>query len=126
MKKLLPPLAVLAAIFLFAAVNGNSIARSTERWQSQLLQAEDLAAREQWEEAAAVLEESYRDWEKAQIYLHILLPHDAVDGAEAMYHRARAFVLTKEDSEFRAEAADLRTQLALLAEMEQFDLKNVL
>ena len=43
-----------------------------------------------------------------------------------MYHRARAFVLTKEDSEFRAEAADLRTQLALLAEMEQFDLKNVL
>ena len=66
MKKLLPPLAVLAVIFLFAAVNSNSIARSTERWQSQLLQAEDLAAREQWEEAAAVLEESYRDWEKAQ------------------------------------------------------------
>ena len=49
-----------------------------------------------------------------------------MDAAEAMYHRALAFAQSEEDSELRAELADLRDQLRLLAEMEEFSVKNVL
>ena len=55
-----------------------------------------------------------------------LASHDAVNSAEAMYLRAMAFAKSEEDSEFRAELADLRAQLRLLAEMEKFSLSNVL
>ena len=43
-----------------------------------------------------------------------------------MYHRSLAFAQSREDSELRAELADLRDQLRLLAEMEEFSVKNVL
>lgn len=39
---------------------------------------------------------------------------------------AMAFAATRELTEFRAELADLRDQLRLLAEMERFSVKNVL
>ena len=59
-------------------------------------------------------------------YLHIVTEHDAINDAEAMYRRALAFAATRESTEFRAELADLRDQLRLLAEMERFSIKNVL
>ena len=43
-----------------------------------------------------------------------------------MYRRAMAFAAARESSELRAELADLRDQLRLLAEMERFSIKNVL
>ena len=49
-----------------------------------------------------------------------------MDDAEAMYHRSLALAERGEDSELRAELADLRAQLRLLAEMEEFSLRNVL
>ena len=55
-----------------------------------------------------------------------MLEHDAVDGAEAMFRRAEAFAETEELSEFRAELADLTSQLRLLAEMERLSIKNIL
>ena len=56
----------------------------------------------------------------------LVTEHDAVDDAEAMYRRAMAFAATRETTEFRAELADLRDQLRLLAEMERFNVKNIL
>lgn len=126
MKKLLPPLAVLLAIFLLALGNGLIVSRFTQRWQSQVSRSSALAVQENWDGAWQVLEESYRDWSKPQAYLHIVLEHEVIDDAEAMYHRAMAFALAEEPSEFRAETADLCAQLSLLAEMERFSLKNVL
>ena len=89
-------------------------------------EAERLAASGDWGGTAAAIRESYASWTARQTYLHIVTSHDAVDGAEAMYHRALAFAESEEDSELRAELADLRDQLRLLAEMEEFSLRNVL
>ena len=100
--------------------------RSTARWQAQLEEAERLALAGDWEGTAAAIQEGYDEWSKRQTYLHIVTNHDAVDAAEAMYHRALAFARSEEDSELRAELADLRDQLRLLAEMEEFSVKNVL
>lgn len=125
-KSLAVPLAVLGVILAFALWNSRCVTAETDRWREQLRQAELLAQAGEWERAAAALSDSYGDWAARQTYLHIVAEHDAIDGAESMYRRAMAFAATEELSEFRAELADLRDQLRLLAEMEKFSIGNVL
>lgn len=125
-KGCLPPIAVLAAILAFAIWNSRTMTADTDRWRTQLHQSDTLAQAGDWAGAAAALTESYEDWSSRQTYLHIVSEHDAVDDAEAMYHRALAFAATQESSEFRAELSDLGDQLRLLAEMERFSIKNIL
>ena len=126
MKKLLPPIGVLLLLFLLSALNSSAIARMTQQWQDQILSAESSAIQGRWDDAAAILETSCRDWEHAQLYLHIVLERSALDDAQAMYCRAMAFALAEDPAEFRAETADLRAHLTLLAETEAFSLKNIL
>ena len=125
-KSLAVPLAVLGVILAFALWNSRCVTAETDRWREQLRQAELLSQAGEWERAAAALSDSYGDWAARQTYLHIVAEHDAIDGAESMYRRAMAFAATEELSEFRAELADLRDQLRLLAEMEEFSIGNVL
>ena len=125
-KGLLLPAALLAAILAFCLWNSAAMAAHTGRWRAQLEEADRLVRLEDWEGAAAAIRAGYADWTGRQTYLHCVTGHDAVDDAEAMYHRCLAFAERKEDSELRAELADLRDQLRLLAEMEEFSLRNVL
>ena len=125
-KSLAVPLAVLGVILAFALWNSRCVTAETDHWREQLRQADILAQAGEWERAAAALADSYGDWAARQTYLHIVAEHDAIDGAESMYRRAMAFAATEELSEFRAELADLRDQLRLLAEMEEFSIGNVL
>ena len=126
MRAYVKPLSVLAAILAFALWNGAVMTRHTDRWRDQVEQADALAQAGEWSRAVEVLADSYTDWSGKQTYLHIVTEHDAIDDAEAMYRRALAFAATRESTEFRAELADLRDQLRLLAEMERFSVKNVL
>ena len=125
-KNFLPPIAVLAAILAFSLWNSHAMTAGTDRWRSQLQQADALMQAENWPDTVAALTKSYEDWSQHQTWLHIVSEHDAVDDAEAMYRRAMAFAAAREPSELRAELADLRDQLRLLAEMERFSIKNVL
>ena len=125
-KSLAVPLAVLGVILAFALWNSRCVTAETDHWREQLRQADILAQAGEGERAAAALSDSYGDWSARQTYLHIVAEHDAIDGAESMYRRAMAFAATEELSEFRAELADLRDQLRLLAEMEEFSIGNVL
>ena len=125
-KSLAVPLAVLGVILAFALWNSRCVTAETDHWREQLRQADILAQAGEWERAAAALSDSYGDWSARQTYLHIVAEHDAIDGAQSMYRRAMAFAATEELSEFRAELADLRDQLRLLAEMEEFSIGNVL
>lgn len=125
-KELLPPLAILAAILGFTLFNSAVLTNNSSRWQTQLQQAKTQALQENWSIASELLSASYDDWTARQVYLHIVSRHDAVDAAEAMYRRAMAFALTREPTEFQAELEELSSQLRLLAEMEQFNLRNIL
>ena len=126
MKAYLKPLAVLAAILAFALWNGAAMTAHTDRWRAQVEQADALAQAEDWSRAVEILADSYADWSGKQTYLHIVTEHDAVDDAEAMYRRAKAFAGAREPSEFQAELADLMDQLRLLAEMETGSIRNIL
>lgn len=125
-KGLFIPAAVLAAVLTFCLWNSAAMASHTARWRDQLGEADRLARSGDWEGAAAAIEGSHADWTLHQTWLHCATGHDAVDGAEVMYRRALAFAESKEESELRAELADLREQLRRLAEMEEFSARNVL
>ena len=125
-RSYLLPLSLLAVMLVFAVWNGISVSNDTEQWQAELRIAAALAAEEDWPAASATLEDSYAAWTARQTWLHIVIRHDAINNAEAMYRRAMAFADTEEPSEFQAEIADLIAQLRLVAEMERFHLKNIL
>ena len=126
MKSFTPPLFLLAAILCFSIWNCHIMKSDTGRWSDQLEQVDALAVSGDWSLTLSGLADSYDDWSNSQTYLHIVAEHDAVDKTEGMYLRAQAFAQTEEITEFRAEIADLRNQLRLLAEMERFSIKNVL
>ena len=120
------PLCVLAALLAFSLWNIRRMDGETDRWRTQLQQADRLALSGAWCETLDALWESYDDWSHCQTYLHIVSHHDAVDDAEAMYRRAIAFAETEEITELHAELSDLRDQLRLIAEMEALNIRNVL
>lgn len=126
LRAYLPPLAVLAVLLLFSLWNSWHISGEVTRWREQLQQADQLVQADHWEDALLLLSDSYRDWQTRQTYLHIVSEHDVIHDAEAMYRRAAAFAVTEEQSEFRAELADLRDQLQLLSDMERCSIKNIL
>lgn len=119
------PAAVLAAVLAFCLWNGAAMAARTARWRAPLEEADHLAQAGDWDGAEAAIGESYDGWTRYQTWLHCVTGHEVVDGAEAMYRRALAFAGAGEESELRAELADLREQLRRLAEMEELSVRNV-
>lgn len=127
MKKMfLGPISILTIIFFFALLNGINMQKHTARWSESLQQAVLSVQSENFDSAKAALNSSYEDWLKMQTYLHIVLEHEAIDNAEAMYQRAFAFTTAKDSQELQAELADLIHQLTLLSEMERLSIKNIL
>lgn len=121
------PVFILGGIFILSLWNGAKINRETDRWCEQLQQLDaQIAQTEDWTTASLALDKSYQDWSQRQTYLHIAAEHSAVNNAEVLYQRARAFAQTQELSEFRAEISNLCEQLRLLAEMEQLSIRNIL
>ncbi len=126
MKAFLPPCLILAALLALSLWNSAVVADFTGQCASALTAADQQADAGDWDAADRALRRSYALWSRRQTYLHVVVRHEEIDNAEAMYRRARAFLETQEPSEFRAEVADLKSQLRLLAEMEEPSIKNVL
>jgi hypothetical protein len=125
-KSLLHPIFILLVLFGFSLWNSYHIQKNAAYWSKTLQQAVSYVQSENWTSAQKALHQSYEDWSHAQTYLHIVLEHDAIDDADAMFRRAFAFAETQDKQELQAELADLIDQLNLLAEMERLSLKNVL
>ncbi|MBQ2739057.1 MAG: DUF4363 family protein [Oscillibacter sp.] len=126
MKHLLPSLSILFVLLIFSLANSAYLNTLTDTCQMHVSQADALAAQGRWEEAYRVIEKSCRDWSSRQPYLHIILDRTVVTDILTAYHRAAAFALTQEPSEFRAEAAQLQTQLSFLARSETLSLESLL
>lgn len=123
---LLPPLLILAVLLLFSLWTGRRVEADTERWRTPLLQSSEAALLGDWDAAEDLLAASYDDWQNCQLFLHIVVQHEVVEDAEAMYRRAKAFLDGRETEEYRAELADLIHQLLALQEQEELSWGNVL
>jgi len=126
MKHWLAPLLVLALLLGASLWNAYSVAQSVEDWCAALETARGAAEAEDWDAARETLDRVYDSWNARQTYFHIMVEHAELDAAEALFAVSRSYAEAEEAAEFRANTADLLTQLTLLREMEAVSIRNIL
>ena len=126
MKSPLAPSLILAGILALCLLNGAWLTRRCNDWAEQLDDIDARCLAQDWNEAEAQLETLYVHWQSIQPWLHVILDHDEINAAEALFCRAMVLVEEEDSVEFRSHIADLRSQLILLAELEQLRPENVL
>lgn len=126
MKVLRIPCFVLLLLLVLALGNSVCLSRYCDSWLMKLNNIDTAAQQENWESARQQLDTLYQDWDRAQIWLHVIITHEELNTAQSLF--CTAVVLSEEEDnvEFRAHVAELRSQLQLLVEMERISIKNVL
>lgn len=126
MKHWLFPLLTLFLLLGASLANADSVSRSVEDWCAGVESARAAAEENRWDDARDSLEAVYASWTSRQTYFHIMVEHAELDAAEALFAVSRSFAASEEGAEFRANTAELLTQLRLLREMEALSIKNIL
>lgn len=107
-------------------VNARYAQQLTDGLAGRLEQAQALACQERWEEAEALTQEVYQDWQEHHFYLHTVMRHSDTDQILRAFRGVLEYLELGEIDQYTAANADLVAQLELLAEMEQATLVNVL
>lgn len=126
MRHWLTPLLVLVLLLSGTAANARYVARSVDGWCAGLETALSAAEMEDWGGTQRTLDAVYASWSARQTYFHIMIEHEELDAAEALFAVSRSFAAHEDGAEFCANTADLFTQLQLLREMEEISIKNIL
>ncbi len=126
MKRLVIAAVLLLAVLGATVVNSLYLTRLTDGLCAQLTQAADLADRGEWPQALEVTQHTLAAWKKHDFYLHTLLRHIDIDGIRQTFHEVVEYLRLAERDQYTAANARLITQLELVAEAEQLNLKNIL
>ena len=126
MKALYIPLLVLAGLLSFALWTGFYVQQRTTEWQEMLSLADELAQKEQWEEAEDQIQRSYANWNQSQTFFHTIMEHEELDEAESLFATAFAACDERDVPDFHAALAALLSKLSLLSETQQISIKNIL
>ena len=126
MKALYIPLLVLAGLLSFALWTGFYVQQRTTEWQEMLSLADELAQKEQWEEAEDQIQRSYANWNQSQTFFHTIMEHEELDEAESLFATAFAACDERDVPDFHAALAALLSKLSLLSETQQVSIKNIL
>ena len=126
MKYFYIPCAILALILALSLYNTETMDRYVTAWCEELNAAQEAADGGDWAEAEAQIRSVRSAWEDKQSYLHIVSVHAELDEAEALLAKSLSFALDQDDAEFRANTAELITQLRLLSEIQEVSIKNIL
>lgn len=126
MKYIVIPCAVIALLFGLAMWNARSVGSDIEPWCDALADARAAVENEDWDGARELLDGIREVWDDHKDYYHIVIEHDELDNAEALFERVYAAIDTQDDSSFRAETGALVAQLRVIAEMQELTIRNVL
>lgn len=126
MKRLWISVAIL--LTMLGATLGNSwyLNGLIFQFNQKLTSAHQLAARDNWASARQITEQVTDRWQKHDFYFHIMLPHRDIDNVHLTFQEMEEYLELEEADQYNAASAKLITQLDLLAEMEQLNLKNIL
>lgn len=125
MKPILASLSLIGALLAFCLWNGTIINQDSHNWQQQLELADRQIRAEQWTDAQATLQRSYKSWTSRQSYLRVVSTHAILDEVETLYRRVMAFASIEDDAELLADLSALQKQLDLMALREQPVLANI-
>lgn len=116
-------------VLLVAAGTGHvyKLGRFTAHLERQLELVQSHLLREDWENAAPLLSNTYGQWEDKAFYLHTTLRHTDIDAIRTSFREALSYAQAKDDAaECAAVIGRLRNQLELLVEAELPTIKNLL
>ena len=126
MKYFYIPCAILALILALSLYNTETMDRYVTAWCEELDAAQTAADGGDWAEAEHRIRSVHDVWEEKQSYLHIVSVHAELDEAEALLAKSLSYAHERDDAEFRANTAELITQLRLLSEIQEVSIKNIL
>lgn len=98
----------------------------TDTMGEQLRLAQQMTKTGRWEQALALTQQVYDQWESRHFYLHSTMRHSDTDQILRGFRTVIEYLRLQEPDQYNAANADLITQLELLAEMEQPSVVNVL
>ena len=126
MKRLWISVAIL--FVMLGATLGNSwyLNNLISDFTQSLTAAHRLAARDDWAAARQITGQVTDYWQKHDFYFHVMLPHRDIDEIHLTFQEIKEYLELEEADQYNAASAKLITQLGLLAEMEQLNLKNIL
>ena len=121
-------LSVLLLLVMLGGTLGNSryINALISDFEEKLTTARALSDDDNWESARALTQQVMEHWQRHDTYLHIMLPHRDIDDIHLTFQEVEEYLKLEETDQYNAANAKLIAQLALLAEMEQLNLKNIL
>ena len=126
MKRLLGGIALLLLLLAGSLTNAWYARTFTEGLCRDLDQAQTLARQDQWDRATQTTQTAYDRWQEQHFYLHTVLRHSDTDEILRTFRTVFQYLALEEPDQYFAANAELMAQLALLAEMEQASLVNVL
>lgn len=119
--------AVLILLLAAALWSGLYLAQFTDSLTATLYQAQGMAEKGSWEDAARVTENAQRRFQDRSFYLHVTLHHSDIDLVETSFREVEQLLSHRERlGEYAAANARLIAQLELLAESEHLSLHNIL
>ena len=94
--------------------------------EQQLTTAHQLASQDNWNAARQITHQAHGHWTQHDFYFHIVLPHKDINDIHLTFCEVQEYIELEETNQYTAANARLIVQLALLAEMDQLNLKNIL
>ncbi len=127
MRRLWISLAALSALFCLTLCNSYYLKNYTQGLSQLLTEAEICVTLDDWDAAADKTEAALDRWKNRETYLHMILQHRDTDEILLSFQEVRQLIAHQEHGgEYSAANARLITQIGLLSEMEELNLKNIL
>ena len=127
MRRLWISLAALSALFCLTLCNSYYLKNYTQGLSQLLTEAEICVTLDDWDAAADKTEAALDRWKSRETYLHMILQHRDTDEVLLSFQEVRQLIAHQEHGgEYSAANARLITQIGLLSEMEELNLKNIL
>lgn len=126
MKRLWIALALMGVLLGGTLAHTISLQGFTGGLTGALEEAQTLAQADDWDRARTLTEQSLQTWRERDVYLHVLLRHADTDQIYAGFQEVLALLESGEYGEYAAANARLITQIGLLSEAEQLNLKNIM
>ena len=76
---------ILVSLFTAGAMNQRTVSDISDSIRTQLNASQAADQQEQWETAERALSQADRTWQAHEAYLHVVIEHDEIDEAEALF-----------------------------------------
>ena len=126
MRNIYFPAVLLAMILGFSLWCAQYTEAQTEQWTYLFQESIDAGSRRDWQTAEEHLREAHRLWEKNQMLYHIIMNHNELESAEALFTEAMTACEERSPVAHRLLVDALMSQIQVLSEYQAISIKNVL